>query len=325
VLRFRRIWRGEDVGMRRPRIAVIGAGNVGGTSAAVMAARGLGDVVLYDAADGLAAGKAMDINHASPFFHTDSQVTGCRRLSDLEDSDVVVIAAGTPRHAGMTRNDLLGANLEVLEALGDDIPRCCPHAKVLVVTNPVDVLAWILADRWTGVNVFGLGCTLDTVRFRFLLAQAAGASVDAVNALVIGAHNDTMLPLTRHASIGGVGIGHLLTVQQTAAVEKQTREAGNTIVAQLKDRGSFYAASYCVAETVEAIVRDRHAIFPLSVRCQGEYSQRDVCLALPCLVGKQGVESIIEMELDDQERAALDACAAETRRARRAVKLVRSS
>lgn len=290
------------------KIAIIGAGNVGGASAAAIAARRLGAVYLYDIVEGLAAGKAMDVNQASPFFHSDSRVVGCDSVDELADSDIVIITAGAPRRIGMARRDLLRENLSVLVSLASDIMELSPAAKILVVTNPVEPMTWHLRKQWPQMNVFGLGCSLDTLRFRFFLAEEADTSVDAISGLVIGTHDDNMIPLVEHATIGGVGITHLLSSEQIDRVVRRTREAGTSIVRRLKTRGSFYAASHTVAEIVEAIVRHTCGVFPLTVYCAGQYGYRDVCLNLPAVVGAGGVERLVEIDLDEDERQALDVC-----------------
>jgi len=295
--------------MKMPKIFIVGAGNVGGASAAAMAARRLGHIYLYDIVPDLAAGKAMDVNHATPFFHSDCRVVGCNDLKELGDSDVVVLTAGAPRRAGMTRPDLLNENLPALLALGGQLAARCPQAKVLVVTNPADIITCIIKRQLPQLNAFGLGCSLDTVRLRFYLAEAAGASVESVSALVIGSHDDNMIPLVKHATIGGVGVAHLLSESEIRTVVEKTRNAGNDIVGKLKTRGSFYAASHTIAEVVEAVVRNTRGVFPLSVYCTGQYGYRDTCLALPCLAGTNGVEEVLEIALGPDERAALDICA----------------
>jgi len=301
-----------------PRISIVGAGNVGATSAAVMVSRRLGEVSLFDVVDGLAAGKAMDINHASVFFHSDRRVTGCDSFRGLAGSDVVVVTAGAPRRAGMKRKDLLQENYTVLAEVGEHIMRFCPDAIVLVVTNPVEMLTWLMKARWPEMRVFGLGCTLDTLRFRFYLAEAACVAAGSVSGVVIGSHDDEMVPLVRHASIGGARADRVLEAQQVRDVVTRTREAGAAVVSLLKTRGSYYAAAYCVAEVVEAIVRDTRAIFPLSVVCGGQYGYEDLCLALPITVGQAGAASLVEIALDDEESVALDHCAAAMRSAMKA-------
>jgi len=299
--------------MKRPKVSIIGAGAVGAEAAAAIANRRLGEVFLFDVVEDLAIGKAMDINHARAFFHTDSLVTGSNTPAEMAASDVVVITAGAPRRAGMQRKDLLGENLQVLAAVGRDIMEYCPRAIVLVVTNPVEPLTWLIKEQCPDTRVLGLGCSLDTVRFRFFLSEAAGVSIDSVSGIVIGSHNDAMIPLVRHATIGGAGIDHVLDSSQIARVVRDTRQAGADIVANLKTRGSFYAASQCVAEIVESFVRDTRAVFPLSVVCSGEYGFNDTCLALPASVGLDGVNAILDIGLTKEEREALDLCAAEVR------------
>ena len=294
-----------------PKISIVGAGNVGASCAAAAAARQLGDVYLYDVVEDLAAGKAMDINHAGVFFHSDSQVRGCNTFNELAGSDIVVITAGHPRHAGMKRKDLLQGNLDAMSQIASDLKRFCPRAVVLVVTNPVEILTQFVKEQCPQMPVMGLGCTLDTVRLKYFLAAEADVSVDSVNGIVIGSHNDNMIPLIHQATIGGMEVERVLTAEHLTRAIKNTRQAGADIVSKLRTRGSFYAASHCVAEIIDSIVRDRHAVFPLSVPCNGQYGYHDTCLALPCSVGLNGVESVIEIKLDDKQRQALDICASE--------------
>ncbi len=302
-----------------PKIFILGAGNVGAASAAAIAARRLGRVFLYDIVEDLAIGKAMDINHASPFFHTDSRVTGCNTLDQLDDADLVVITAGAPRRKGMTRADLLGENARVMDELGTEIMGRCPKARVLIVSNPVDTLTGYLKSKWPAMNVFGLGCSLDTVRLRFFLAEAAHASVDAVSALVIGTHDDNQVALVKHATIGGVGVDHLLDADTIGRVVQRTRQAGTAIVSRLKTRGSFYAASYTVAAIAEASIRDTRNVFPLSVQCTGEFGYEDICLALPAVVGTDGVQRVVPIDLTPDERDGLDVCAKSMRDAKQQI------
>lgn len=286
----------------------MGAGNVGGSCAAAITARRLGNVFLYDVVEDLAVGKAMDINQASPFFHSDSRVVGCNRTDELAGSDIVIITAGAPRRQGMTRRDLLTENLSVISSLAREIAKGSPTAKVLIVTNPVEPLTWHVRRTLPELNVFGLGCSLDTLRFRFFLAEEARASVESVSGLVIGTHDDHMIPLVNHAAVGGVSLPHLLTPAQIDTVVSRTREAGTSIVRRLKTRGSFYAPSHTVAAIVEAMVRNTQGVFPLSVQCPPHYGYDGLVLNLPSVVDAGGVERIVDIDLDDQERAALDKC-----------------
>lgn len=296
--------------MAVPVISILGAGNVGASCAAALSARRLGDIRLYDCVEDLAEGKAMDVNHATGFFHTDARVTGTHQLpAAVDGADVVVLTAGAPRKQGMKRIDLLARNLEVLAELAGAIHTGCPAAKVLIVSNPVDVLTYAAQEMHPEMNVMGLGCCLDTVRLRFFLAEAAGVSIEAVSAMVIGAHNDDMVPLLDHANIGGMAAWRMLSHQQMDQLAAQTRTAGADIVARLKTRGSYYAASWCVADLVEAIVRNTRKAFPVSLRPAGAYDYDDICLALPAMIGLGGVERILEIELDRDEREQLAVCA----------------
>jgi malate dehydrogenase len=295
--------------MNRPGILVIGAGLVGSSSAASIASRRLGTVFLYDIAQDLALGRAMDINHFLPSRGSDSYVTGCTRLEDAGPVDIVVITAGLARKAGMTRLDLLKYNEEVVSSLAPRLASLCPDARVLLITNPVDVLTWHFKKLCPGMQVFGLGCSLDMVRFRFLIARAAGVSVDSVAAMVIGAHDDSMIPLVRHATIGGIPMDRLLGADDIAGIITMTRTAGSTIVNLMKEHSGHYAAGEIIAQIVESIAQDRGIVFPVSVCLTGEYGYENICLALPCIVDSTGVRKIIELELSEQEKAALNACA----------------
>jgi malate dehydrogenase len=297
--------------MPLPKILIIGAGEVGGYSAAVMARMQLGIIYLFDVIRDLAVGKAMDINQASPYLHTDAKVIGCNDLEEIGQPEVIVITAGRARHAGMTRLDLLQQNIETVDRLGSLISARFISAKVLVVTNPVDVLTWYMKTKWPGMSVFGLGCSLDTMRFRYFIAEEVKGSVDCARGIVIGTHNDDMVPLVNHATVGGVPLRHLLDEPTIATIVGRTRRAGTIITQKKKDHSGFYAASHVITQVVESIVFNRLGVFPLSVYCRGEYGFRDICLALPAVAGQNGVERILEMELDENETASLQRCAME--------------
>ncbi|HHO76863.1 MAG TPA: malate dehydrogenase [Deltaproteobacteria bacterium] len=295
--------------MAIPDILIIGAGAVGSFCAAVMARKQLGTIYLYDIIEDLAVGKALDINQASPYLYTDTRVIGCNRLEEVPGADVIVITAGHARHAGMTRLDLLNKNLLVATDLGKTIMARFPKAKVLIVTNPVDVLAWFLKTRWPDMNVFGLGCSLDTMRFRYFIAEEVGGSVDCARGMVIGTHNDDMIPLVNHATVGGVPMRHLLHDNDIEKIVSRTRSAGTTITQKLKEHSGFYAAAHVVTQIVESIVFNRLGTFPLSVYCRGEYGYTGISLALPSVVGSDGITRVLEIDLDDNERMALNVCA----------------
>ncbi|HOO38649.1 MAG TPA: malate dehydrogenase [Deltaproteobacteria bacterium] len=295
--------------MTIPNILIIGAGSVGAFAAAVMARKQLGTIYLYDIVEDLAVGRAIDINQASPYLYTDTKVIGCNSLDDVPDADVVVITAGHARHAGMTRLDLLNRNREVMDNLGNLIITSFPQAKVLVVTNPVDVLAWYLKHTWPVMNVFGLGCSLDTMRFRYFIAEAVGGSVDCSRGMVIGTHNDDMIPLVNHATVGGVPLRHIMDKTTIDKVVQRTRSAGTTITQKLKVHSGFYAAAHVVTQIVESIVFNRLGTFPLSVFCNGEYGYDGINLALPSVVGQDGINRVLEIDLDEEEHTALNICA----------------
>ena len=295
--------------MAIPNILIIGAGSVGAFSAAIMARKQLGTIYLYDIVEDLAVGKAIDINQASPYLYTDTKVIGCNNLDDVPGADVVVITAGHARQAGMTRLDLLNKNRDVMDTLGSLITTSFPQAKVLVVTNPVDVLAWYLKHTWPGMNVFGLGCSLDTMRFRYFIAEAVGGSVDCSRGIVIGTHNDDMIPLVNHATVGGVPIRHILNNETIEKVVQRTRSAGTTITQKLKVHSGYYAAAHVITQIVESIVFNRLGTFPLSVNCCGEYGYEGINLALPSVVGQNGISRVLEIDLDEGDREALDVCA----------------
>lgn len=295
--------------MDRPRILVIGAGMVGSSSAASIAGRRLGKVFLFDMDVDLCRGRAMDINHSLPSRGSDSMVTGCSRLEEAAPADIVVITAGLARKAGMTRLDLLRHNAEVIRALGTQLSSLCPDARLLLITNPVDVLTWHIRSFCPDMRILGLGCSLDMVRLRLHIAQTAQVSVENISAMVIGAHDDTMIPLISHATINGIPVDRLLGVHEIQTIVNMTRIAGSTIVNLMKNHSGHYAAGEVIAQIVESMAMDRGMIFPLSTFPDGEYGYRDTCLALPCIVDRTGVKRIIELHLTDQERASLDVCA----------------
>jgi malate dehydrogenase len=295
--------------MNRPKILIIGAGMVGSSSAASIAGRGLGAVFLYDLDEGLCLGRAMDINHSLPSQGSDSYTTGCTRLEDAGPADIIVITAGLARKAGMTRLDLLKHNAAVISTLAPQLSSLSPDARVLLITNPVDVLTWHLKNLCPDMLIFGLGCSLDMVRLRLLIAQTARVSVDTVAAMVIGAHDDNMIPLMSHATISGIPLERLLNTHEIEQIASTTRTAGSMIVNLMKSHSGHYAAGEIIAQIVESMAMDRGMIFPLSVCLNGEYGYRDTCLALPCVVDSTGVRKIIELNLNNQERTSLETCA----------------
>jgi malate dehydrogenase len=294
--------------MGNARICIIGAGQVGTAAAAAIVDEGLGHVTLIDAAEGLATGKAMDINHARGLLGTDFLVSGYDDDEGLGDADVVVLTAGAPRKTGQSRQDLLAGNLRIATSWGERIAARCPRAVVLIVTNPVDALTWAMAKQWPTLRVMGLGCSLDAVRLRHLLALSAGVSAGSVEATVVGAHNNTMVPLLSAARIGGVPASEVLSKDELTDAAERTRTAGATIVAYLKTRGSFYAAARTVSAVVRAICRDSGAVFPVSVPSAAAVDRPDLCLALPAAIGAAGIGRVLPPSFSPEERDAWEVC-----------------
>jgi malate dehydrogenase len=295
------------------KIFIIGAGNVGSSSAAAIVLKSLGNVFLYDHVKDLAIGKALDINQATPYLNSDSQVTGCNDIEEMRGSDIVVITAGAPRRAGMERKDLLNENVPIFNEIGKSIMELCRNAKVLVVSNPVDILSWYLHTQFPGIEVMGMGCSLDSLRFKYFLAKSANVSVEVTQGIVIGTHSDKMIPLTEHANIGGILASQLISDKDMMDVIHNTVNAGNIIVKKMKQRGSYYAASFVIAKIIESIIRDKREIFSLSVFCEGQYGFNGITLSLPVMVAKNGIEQITELKLTAKEKEKLLICAKEVK------------
>lgn len=286
-----------------------GAGNVGSSCAAVLECRHVGRITLYDILDDVAIGQAMDINQTAPFWDSDSKVVGTNNIEDMKNVDVVVVTAGAPRKEGMSREDLLKSNLSVIHEIGVAIDKYCPKAFVLVVSNPVDVLTWYLKDTWPDMNVVGLGCCLDSMRFRYFLAESLRVSVHATDGMVIGTHNDDMVPLVKHATAGGLPALQQMDEATAKTIIRRTKEGGTAIVKRLKTRSGFFAAGTATAQVVEAVVRNKQGLFPVSVTCRGEYGYRGICMSVPAVIGERGVQRIVDIDLDKEDKGYLDICA----------------
>lgn len=295
--------------MTIPKTFIIGAGNVGSACAAVLECRKAGKIFLYDIIDDVAIGQAMDINQTAPFWDSDSKVVGTNSIEDLKGSDVVIITAGIPRKEGMTRHDLLEANRSVMLDIGASIMKYCPNAFVNIVSNPVDVLTWSLKYKWPEMNVTGLGCCLDTLRFRYFLAESLNVSVHSTRGMVIGTHDDDMIPLIKHTTCSGVPAHNQMTPEMSEKIVQRTKDGGTAIVRRLKKRSGFFAAGTAATQVAESVFRNKQDIFPVSVWCNGEYGYHDICLSLPAVIGENGVVRILEMDLDQEDRKLLDICA----------------
>jgi malate dehydrogenase len=294
--------------MNRPKITVVGAGNVGATTAQWCAAAELGDIVLLDIpqTEGMPRGKALDLTQASPIVGFDSRLVGTTRYDDTADSDVVVITAGIPRKPGMSRDDLLATNARIVGSVAAEIKRTSPRAIVIVVSNPLDAMvqqAWQVTG-FPPRRVMGQAGVLDTARFRAFLAMELGVSVEDVSAMLLGGHGDTMVPLTRCAAVAGIPVTELIGPQRLEEIVQRTRDGGAEIVGLLKTGSAYYAPAAATAQMVEAIVRDKKRLLPCAAYCEKEYRVGGYYVGVPVILGAAGVERIVELPLSDSERAA---------------------
>lgn len=299
--------------MKRRKISVIGAGNIGGTTAHQLVARNLADVVLYDVVAGMPQGKALDIAQSAPLHDSDSRVIGTNRFDDTEGSDVVIVCSGLPRKKGMSRSDLLGANAAVIRQVTTEVAARSPNAILVMVTNPLDAMTF-LAHRVSGFpreRVLGMAGVLDSTRFRAFVADELEVSVGNVQAFVLGGHGDSMVPSTRYTTVAGVPVEDLIPKERLELLVDRTRHAGSDIVALLETHSAFYAASVSLATMCEAILEDRKLVCACSVLCQGEYGIEGVFVGVPVKLGRGGVEEILDYRLSEREGAALLASARE--------------
>ncbi|GAB4559919.1 MAG: malate dehydrogenase [Anaerolineae bacterium] len=295
--------------MRRNKISIIGAGNVGATTAMWLAQREVGDIVLLDIPEtgDMPRGKALDLMEAGPVWHYDTLVTGTNDYKDTAKSDVIVITAGMPRKPGMSREDLVGVNANIVKSVVEQVVPESPDAIIIVVTNPLDTMVY-LAKKVSGFpreRVIGQAGVLDSARMRTFIAMELQVSVDAVNAFVMGGHGDEMVPLPRYSTVGGIPITELLPPERVEAIVERTRQGGGEIVKLLKTGSAFYAPGAAVAQMVEVILRDKHLVLPASVYLEGEYGMTDICFGVPIILGRAGVEKILEISLTDEEKEAV--------------------
>jgi malate dehydrogenase len=290
----------------RKKVTVIGAGHVGATLAQRIAETDLANVVLVDVAEGVPQGKALDLMECGPILGYDSTVTGSNRYDDTTGSDVIIITAGLARKPGMSRDDLLAANGDIVKVCAAESGRRSPNAVMIVVTNPMDVMAFV-AMKATGFpreRVFGMGGVLDSARFRTFIAMELKVSVENTHAFVLGGHGDTMVPLPRYSSVAGIPITELLSSDQINRLVDRTRNGGAEIVALLKTGSAYYAPSAAALEMVEAILLDKKKILPCSVLLEGEYGVKSVFAGIPVKLGAKGIEQFVEVKLDAEEKSA---------------------
>ena len=291
----------------RKKVTIVGAGNVGATAAHWLAAKELADIVLVDVVEGVPQGKALDLLESMPVEGCDVTVTGANDYSQTANSDIVVITAGFPRKPGMSRDDLLRANAEIVKAATEQAVKLSPNCILIIVTNPLDAMCEV-ARRTSGFpreRVIGMAGVLDSARFSTFIAAELGVSVENVHAFVLGGHGDQMVPLPRFSTVAGIPITELLDAAAIDRLVKRTAGGGGEIVALLKTGSAFYAPSRSIAEMVDAILKDKHKILPCAAYLQGEFGIRDLFVGVPCKLGSKGLESILEVKLTAEEQAAL--------------------
>ena len=289
------------------KVAVIGAGNVGATCAFVLAERKVGDVVLLDIYEGFAKGKALDMSQGGQVLNYDGRVTGTKDYADIADSDVVVVTSGFPRQPGMTREDLIGKNADIVSQVGEGIRQNAPNSIVVMVTNPLDLMTYHM-QKVTGFEhsrVVGQAGILDSARMTHFIARAVGCSNEDVQAMVLGGHGDTMVPLPRYTTVNGIPVSQLLSDEEVEGICKRTASGGGEIVKLLEKGSAFYAPGSAAAIMAEAILDDRKRVLPCSTYLSGEYGMDDIYIGVPVVLGRNGVERIIELELADKELDSL--------------------
>ena len=296
--------------MARAKIALIGAGMIGGTLAHIAAREELGDVILFDIAEGTPQGKALDIAEASAVFGKDVALKGANAYEDIAGADVCIVTAGVPRKPGMSRDDLLGINLKVMKAVGEGIKAHAPNAFVICITNPLDAMVWAL-QQFSGLpkeKVIGMAGVLDSARFAYFLAEATGVSVEDIHAWTLGGHGDDMVPMVRHSTVGGLPLPELvkqgwLSQDKLDAIVERTRKGGGEIVALLKTGSAFYAPAESAIAMATSYLKDKKRVLPCATYLTGQYGLKDLYVGVPVVIGAGGAEKIVEFETNDAEKA----------------------
>ncbi|MFZ5774919.1 MAG: malate dehydrogenase [Thermodesulfobacteriota bacterium] len=302
--------------MRRNKITIIGAGNVGATAAHWAASRGLGDILLLDVVEGIPQGKALDLLQAGPVDGFNNRITGSNNFADMAGSDVVIITAGLARKPGMSRDDLLAKNVEIVKGCAEQVAKHAPNCVLIVVTNPIDAMVYT-AFKVSGFpreRVIGMAGVLDSARYRTFLAEALGVAPRDVNALVMGIHGDNMLPLIRLANVAGVPVTDLLSAEELAAIVKRTQHGGAEIVNHLKTGSAFYTPGLAAVEMAEAVLSDSKRVLPCAAYLEGEFGFSGCFLGVPVVLGDKGVERIIQFKLTSEEQAAMADSEAQVRK-----------
>ncbi|GGD01559.1 malate dehydrogenase [Aureimonas glaciei] len=306
--------------MARKKIALIGSGMIGGTLAHLASLKELGDIVMFDIAEGTPQGKALDIAQSGPVEGFDAKLSGANDYAGIEGADVCIVTAGVPRKPGMSRDDLLGINLKVMEQVGAGIAKYAPDAFVICITNPLDAMVWAL-QKFSGLpknKVVGMAGVLDSGRFRTFLATEFNVSVQDVTAFVLGGHGDTMVPLTRYSTVAGIPLTDLVKMgwiskEKLEEIVQRTRDGGAEIVGLLKTGSAYYAPAASAIEMAESYLKDKKRVLPCAAALKGEYGQKDMYVGVPCVIGAEGVERVIEIELIGDEQAQFEKSVASVR------------
>ncbi|ARN84067.1 malate dehydrogenase [Candidatus Nucleicultrix amoebiphila] len=296
--------------MKRAKIGLVGSGNIGGTLAHLIGLKELGDVVLLDIMEGVPQGKALDIAESSTIEDFDSNISGGQDYALLKDADVVIVTAGLPRKPGMSRDDLLDINAKIIQEVGQNLKKHCPQAFVIVITNPLDAMVWVMREA-TGFStnkVVGMAGVLDSSRFRYFLSQRLNVSVEDVTAMVMGGHGDTMVPMVRFSTVAGIPLPEIvemgwLSQNELDEMVQRTRNGGSEIVNLLKTGSAFYAPAASAVAMAESYLKDKKRIFPCAAWLNGEYGVKDLYVGVPVIIGASGVEKIIELRLTVEEKA----------------------
>ncbi len=299
--------------MARNKIALVGAGNIGGTLALLAGLKELGDIVLFDIMKGTPQGKALDLVEASPVEGFDAKITGTNTYAGIKDADVVIVTAGIPRKPGMSRDDLIGINTGVMKQVGEGIAKYAPNAFVICITNPLDAMVWAL-KKYSGLpanRVVGMAGVLDSARFRYFLAEEFNVSVEDITAFVLGGHGDTMVPSVRYSTVGGIPLPDLVKMGWTTqakldAIVQRTRDGGGEIVSLLGNGSAFYAPASSAIAMADSYLKDKKRVLPCAAYLNGQYGVKGLYVGVPVVIGAKGVERIVEISLDAEEKKQFD-------------------
>ena len=299
--------------MARRKIALVGSGQIGGTLALLAGLKELGDIVMFDVVEGVPQGKSLDIAQASPIEGFDAKLVGGNDYSVIAGADVVIVTAGVPRKPGMSRDDLIGINAKVVTQVGEGIRKHCPNAFVIVITNPLDVMVWIMKEvsGLPAERVVGMAGVLDSARFRYFLAEEFGVSVEDVTAFVLGGHGDTMVPSVRYSTVAGIPLPDLVkmgwtTQEKLDKIVQRTRDGGAEIVGLLKTGSAFYAPAAAAIQMAESYLKDKKRVLPCAALLTGQYGVKNLYVGVPVVIGAKGVERIVEVQLDAAEKGMFE-------------------